>query len=352
MSEGSYEFLNTRIRAMSRDLLKPEFYEEILTASGDEPLIDVLLDSPYEQLLREALTVSRGVAALESAIRRNLHATLAKVRASAIGDPKRIVDTQLARWDVANVIALIRGKLSGATSDEILRAVLPAAEYDEVQLRELAEERDVIAVADALTTWNYQFGFVARRVVRESAAPDDIVSIEQQLYRAYFSWALGFLSQDDDNEEILRTLMRMQIDLQNALSALRAVRYREVGREAPQFLPIPAGRIVPDLLERVITARRLEDAFEILSTTYFGEGIERGILAFGQAHRLSIMERFLEMVVIEAGARLFRGDPLGAGVPLGFIWRKINEFLNLRILVRGKAYGIPANTIREELLII
>jgi V/A-type H+-transporting ATPase subunit C len=352
MSEGSYEFLNTRIRAISRALLPAEFFEEVLGASGDDPIIDVLLDSPYEQALREALTVSRGVRALESAIGRHLHEILSKVRNSAVGDPKRIVDAQLSRWDVGNIVAIVRGKLVGASEDEILQAVLPVAQYSEPQLRELAAERDVQGVADALTTWNYQFGFIARRVLRDFRSAEDMTAIEQQLYRVYFSWALASFAQDDENEDTLRSLLRMQVDLQNTLAALRVVRYREVGRELPNYLPIPAGKLVPDLLERLVAARRLEDAFEILSSTYFAEGIDRGILAFGQAHRLSVMERFLEMVIIGAGARLYRGDPLGAGVPLGFIWRVINEFLNLRILVRGKAYGIPANTIREELLIL
>lgn len=347
MSEGSYEFLNTRVRAMSRELLSAEFYEEILSVSGEEPLIDVLLDSSYAADLREALTVSGGVRALESAIRRNVRRVLAKVRDSAVGDPKRPVEAQLARWDVGNIIALVRGKSSGATEGEILRATLPVAEYDEVQLAELAAERDVASIADALTSWNYQFAFLARRVLLELRAAEEIVSVEQRLYRAYFSWTLG-----GESDEVLRGLMRIQIDLQNVLSALRTVRYREIDRVPPEFLPIPGGKLPPDRLERLITARRLEDAFEVLSDTYFEEGVERGILAFGQAHRLSIMERFLETVVIGAGARLFRGDPLGAGVPLGFIWRKINEFLNLRILIRGKAYDIPSNTIREELLVL
>lgn len=347
MSEGSFEFLNTRVRAMSRDLLSPAFYEEILSVSGEEPLIDVLLDSSYEVDLREALAVGEGVRALESAVRRNVRRVLSKVRASAVGDPRRLVDTQLARWDVANVIALVRGKSAGAAVDEILRATLPVAEYDEVQLAELAAERDLASIADALTTWNYQFAFLARRVLLELRAAEELLAVEQRLYRTYFSWALG-----DRPDELLRELMRTQIDLQNVLSALRTVRYREIGRVPPEYLPIPAGRLAADRLEQLLAARRLEDAFETLADTYFAEGVERGILAFGQAHRLSVMERFLETVVIGAGARLFRGDPLGAGIPLGFIWRKINEFLNLRILIRGKAYGIPPNTIREELLVL
>lgn len=352
MSDASYEFLNTRVRSMSRELLDRAFYEETITAGGVEALIDVLLDSPYEPELREALSLASGVRAVESAIRRNLYRSLQKVRASSLGEPKRLIETQLGWWDVGNIVALARAKLSGAGVEETLRGLLPVGQFDEAQFAELAAERDLQSLADALTTWNYQFAFIARRVIRESDSAEGTARLELELERAYFSWALAGLSPDDDNEEIARRMVRMQIDLQNVVQALKLVAYREAGREVPEYLAIPGGRIAPRLIERLRAEARLEDAFELLAeSSYFAEGIERGILAFGQAHRLGVMERFLEMVVIEAGARLFRGDPLGAGVPLGFIFRKISEFRNLQILVRGKAFGVPANTIREELLV-
>jgi vacuolar-type H+-ATPase subunit C/Vma6 len=64
------------------------------------------------------------------------------------------------------------------------------------------------------------------------------------------------------------------------------------------------------------------------------------------------MERFLESVVIEHGCRLFRLDVLSAAVPLGFLWRKYSELVNLRLLARGIRYGMPANAIREGMILV
>ena len=64
------------------------------------------------------------------------------------------------------------------------------------------------------------------------------------------------------------------------------------------------------------------------------------------------MERFLEAVLVQHGCRLFRTDMLSVAVPLGFLWRKHSEVVNLRILNRGRAYGIPVNAIREELVLV
>ena len=64
------------------------------------------------------------------------------------------------------------------------------------------------------------------------------------------------------------------------------------------------------------------------------------------------MERFLEATIVEYGCRLFRLDMLSLAVPLGFVWRKYSELVNLRMLARGAAYHMPANAIREGMVIV
>ena len=52
------------------------------------------------------------------------------------------------------------------------------------------------------------------------------------------------------------------------------------------------------------------------------------------------------------GCRLFRRDMLSIAVPLGFIWRKYSELVNLRLLARGAVYRMPANAMREGMVIV
>ena len=96
----------------------------------------------------------------------------------------------------------------------------------------------------------------------------------------------------------------------------------------------------------------LEAAFEALVDTYFADGVEKGILTYGQSQSLGVMERFLEAVSIERECRLFRQDLLGIAVPLGFIWRKYSECVNLRLLARGALFRMPANMVRLELVLV
>jgi vacuolar-type H+-ATPase subunit C/Vma6 len=115
---------------------------------------------------------------------------------------------------------------------------------------------------------------------------------------------------------------------------------------------IGRGTIPEKILRELGSAETLETAFEVLMNTYLARGIEKGILAYGQAQSLAVMERFLEEVVVERECRLFRQDLLGLAVPLGFIWRKYCELSNLRMLARGTAYRMSSPAIRQELVLV
>jgi V/A-type H+-transporting ATPase subunit C len=316
--------------------------------------VDALLASSYAEVMREALAARAGAPAafaVEAAARSSAHAAFSKVLAIAPPEPRRLLALQINRWDVANIMAILRGKLAGAGPRDVLAAVLPIGELDEIQLGELAAEADVANVADALPTWKHAFAFTLRRAIRECPRQEDPVSLERDLYRAYFLWALAQLREDDPQQALVREMVRRQIDLVNVITLLALVRDREQGA-VNGAEPLARGMLGGAILRELAACDSLEGAFETLETTYFAPGIEKGILAYGQARSLAVMERFLEAVIIEQGCRLFRRDMLSIAVPLGFIWRAYSELVNLRLLARGAVYRMPANAMREGMIIV
>jgi vacuolar-type H+-ATPase subunit C/Vma6 len=136
------------------------------------------------------------------------------------------------------------------------------------------------------------------------------------------------------------------------MGMLKQIDARTLGLADVAIDRIPGGKIAPRTIDRLAESENVEIALEQLDRTEFAPSIERGILAYGQTDRLSVLERFFEALVLEKGVKMFRTNPLGIAVPIGFIWRKINEFINLRALIRGKRYGLQAGTIREELVLV
>jgi vacuolar-type H+-ATPase subunit C/Vma6 len=346
-----YDYLNARVRGMSTAFLGRGLFDEMLATEDRQLLIDMLLNTAYGPELRSALAVRPGLAAVEAAARRRLHATVASLRSAARGEPLRLLDVQICLWDTTNVLALVRGIVTGARTAEILEAVLPVGDLGEAQLAELASQPDLQSLADTLATWGFAFGHGLRRLVRVGSTPADLATLELALSKAYFDWAFATLTGDNPGTALALRLLRMQVDLENVKAALDRVRHRELGKKIDGF-EILSGGLLPDrAIRRAAAQESLVGALEELDETYFAPAVERGILAYGGAGSLGVMERFLEMVVIETGCRLFRTDPLGPGVALGFVWRVYNEFVNLRIVLRGKSYGVPPNIVRQELLL-
>ncbi len=365
---SDYDYLNARVRGMSTDLLTRDFYEQVLSAYTDTILMDALLGSAYSpevQKARELHGEAPVARTIETAIWSNASAAFARLLSAAPPEPRRLLALQLNRWDVANVASLVRARQAGAEPHEALAALLPIGELREAQLTEIASEQSVEGLAEALTNWRHPFCFELRRALHERGTARGARVLERALYEAYFTWSLAQLREDDPHQRMVRASIRRHIDQMNLVAILTAIRER--ASSGASGGPAPGGASAgeteqPELFERglldektlreLIDCTTLEDAFETLADTYLGDGVEKGILTYGQSQSLGVMERFLEAVSVEYACRLFRQDMLGMAVPMGFLWRKYSECVNLRLLARGTIFRIPSAAVRLELVLV
>lgn len=349
---SDYGFLNARVRGMSSRLLTPQFYDQVLAVEGTEALVDALLNSNYGPSLRETIASGVSLDAVELGLRRSLHATFTRVLAIAPDKARRLLQVQLRYWDVLNILTICRGLVMGSSRKALMAGLFPVGELDEPRLVELAGHEDLVTLAGALCTWGFPFAFVLRESLQGRSGTAALMALEAALARAYFAWAWSEVSGPDKNQKLVRSQLQCQIDLVNIMSALRYVRHKVRDEHVEPTPWLPQGGLDQSWLDKLRHCPGLDQALEMIAGSYFAPAIERGVLAFGEHRRLGLMERLLESVVLTRGCHLFRTDPLGIGVAAGFLWRVFTEFLNLRILLRGKAYALPSPAIREELLIV
>ncbi len=348
----AYDYMNARVRAKKTELLSTDFFEQLLGQRDETLVVDALLNSPYGEALRMALSVATGFAALRSAVSRHVHGIFRLVLDLAEGDARRLVALQLGLWELHNVLTIVRGKVLGVGHGEIAAAVVPIGELGEVSLTALVEEPDLRAVLNSLSSWSYGYSVELRESFAGVTTSDALRDAELLLYETAFRSALHALASSDIHALFFREQVARQIDLLNVKRALCHARVHGGDFGQQPFEPIAGGNLSYGALLSISEAPELESAFELLDGTYFRDAVERGILAFGERGHLSAMERFLEEVVITEGCRYFRKDPLSAAVPLGYLWQQYNELLNLRILLRGMEHQVPPAAIREELLFV
>lgn len=116
---------------------------------------------------------------------------------------------------------------------------------------------------------------------------------------------------------------------------------------------IPGGRAV-DKNKFLALAQNDEpsDVIEGLSATTYGRILQEAEIGYLERGRVSILERRLEQFLITKAVSMYQVDLLSIGVILGYVWAKFNEVVNLRIIMRGKAVGMPMENIKEELVLV
>jgi hypothetical protein len=232
----------------------------------------------------------------------------------APGQARLLLGVQAGQWDAANLLAVLQKADRGRAEEIVSPVALRGGQR--APAGGLAAQPGLEAMAALLATWATPSPPGARCCAPPVRTPT--CRSWNGGERAYFSWALEQAGSRDPDSGLVREILRMQIDLANVKAALDCVRHRMHGESVPDFRALAGGKLAPAVFKALGQAASMVEAFEALEASYFAAGIEKGILAFGLAGSLGVMERFLEVVLIRAGCRLFRTDPWASGC-LGFM---------------------------------
>ncbi|MGR3310085.1 MAG: V-type ATPase subunit [Candidatus Brocadiales bacterium] len=361
-----YGYLNARVRAMNGDLLKREFFLELLNKPGLGNMVEALQGTTlYGEDVSVALAESSGLNAIEKSLRHNLSRTFGKILHMTSGEPRSLTCILLNKWDIFNIKTILRGKKSGRSKEEIVAAFVPVGELDEPKLAELANQPDIKTVVDMLVTWRFHlFSPLIAKALPEFTEKGDILGIERTIDDFYFEWALKETKDASENKQIMRSFIVEQIDFANIVNTLKHLNEKasvETGvKPQPQSASgglheaefLPGGSFKNSFLQSLSKCATLEEALGLLVNTKFSSVMEKAISAYTKTRRLSTIERFLEAFMAEKWSCLYKKDPLSISIIIGFLGRKLNEFMNLRIIARGKAHAVPLNIIKGDLVFV
>jgi V/A-type H+-transporting ATPase subunit C len=338
-----FPYINARVRAMHSRLLDPSRLEELLAIPTLDGLLTALGQTPYGPHLQEALTRYAGLRAVDEALARNFHQATTRILSFADGRARELIEVVLMRWDVANLRAILRGKHAGRSADDIRSALLPAGALSEVALRELAQAPDVPGVVGALSAQEHPLAAALAEGLGEYRERGDLLALEIRLDRFYAAYGLRRAAGGGHSAAVLRRLLQAEIDATNVKTALKL-------QQAPSLLPadrlrfyLPGGRLVDD---RLFLA--LADPATAAQGLY---GLRlQGFPVRGPVEDLAAFERELDLALVRAQAGLYRGDPLEIDIVVGYLAQKYNEVVNLRLIARGKALGLPRERVRQEMV--
>lgn len=342
----SYEYANARIRALRSRLLRARELEALAALSSPGELAAALARTDYGPDLERARQGLGGVAMLDEAVRRNLSRRLrgllgffeAERRGSASpSQPRMLVGILLARYELQNLVAALRGKAAGASAQEVLATLLPAGELGEERLAALAEAADVAACVDLAGRWGLPWAPALAAALPASRADRCLPRLELALRRAFLEWAEARLRGGGPNARLVRQALALEVDATNVLATLRLLR-RGPRPNAEQLaaMLLPGGDLPPARVAGLLALPGPMEAVAALGRTSLGRALAGGATLAAELEQGVALEWAVERHLARwARAQLFR-DPLGIAVALCYHAEKVVEARTLRLIARGR----------------
>ena len=173
--------------------------------------------------------------------------------------------------------------------------------------------------------------------------------MENALDLQYFADALKAVRGRDGGPR-LRRYLRMEIDHRNVINEFRAIRM-EMTPEKRQSMVIPGGKIDAGTMRQACQAENDEELIETLrrSSSFDDSGFDE---AMAESERMGSLDPYAELLSHQKHTILKRFAHLSPISPFPIIYyieRKTLEVRNLRLLVRGKAVGLPNEVLEAHM---
>jgi V/A-type H+/Na+-transporting ATPase subunit C len=347
-----YGYGNARVRGMRSRLLTPHYFDDLMATADLNKIIQSLIDTSYGPDIETAIIHGRTPAAMDEALRANMVGAFQKVMGFLNAEAYTLVGTLLGRWDMFNIKSIIRGKHMHLKAEEIEDGLYAVGALTPTDLHLLVGLEDIRAVVDTLVTWESPYAVPLRENLAAYGEGGNLASLELALDRYYFGWAAGRLSGRRSNTVLARRILGLQADSVNLLTVFRMLK-SDVGDIDPKMFYLPGGVYVDEqLFDTLAGLSDVDEVLDGLKNTPYARQLEAVIANYEEEHSLSVFERALEDFVMRKALDAGRGDPLGVGITIGYLWAKQNEITNLRIIVKCTSVGMPADRMRKELILV
>lgn len=347
------EYGNTRLRARYARCLDRTAYTTLIGAGGLDQMLGALAIGAYGPDVEAAIARYRGLRRVDEAVRRHLEREYAATLSFYEGSRRRALALVGERWDVRNMIALIRAQASPGGASEIAGWLVPAGRIDAAALTELAGVRGVRALVDLMVAWrlpDHDTANALRRVMPEFDASGDTVALEVALHRS-FSRRVEEASRSRPDDAVLEILVAEQA----AMAVTVALRLR-ASRLAGENRVEPSSAVISDVLptrvlESLVLAAEPDEVIAILASRPLPRTFDAVFARWRRHDDLPLLADELGVAVVRMAQARLRGDPLGLGVPVGYLWVKEVEGRNLRLIARAHVHGLDPGDVEERVVV-
>ena len=344
-------YLNARIKAWKGRLLDRETYERLINAKDIHALINHLKEGVYArdiEISAARYTGERDI--LEGALKGNLIRTFKDLRDYAHDNARGLLRVIFSVWEVYNLKTILRARHGGIPPDESISVLMPAGDMDEPALKELNQQKDIAGVANLLSTWGSPYAAPIKAAIPKYIRERHLILIELSLDRFLQGRCLSAaMAASGANRKIIEEFVRERIDGINVSMLLKQSR--------DESMPVGIGEYFLEGGEwidkgRFLKIAMIRDGGEFLRALADAVGDRRWRDAVSSAEHENVffLEEQIEDLSRRNLCRLAIIEPLSIALAICFVYTKIREIKNLRLIVRAKVFNMPAIDVKRFIL--
>ena len=341
-----YIYVCTRMRVRKSKLIPREEYMRMLNMSLPE-ITRIIQETEYKDEIDELSTVFKGIDLIEVALSWNLAKEYQKILEITPGNLKQFTRSYLRRWDIQNVLTILRGKMQGEKVGKIKEILVPAGSLDRDTLDRLLAEDNPERIIEALKG-NRIYVVISREypAAKESGS---FSRMENELYKQFFSEIIAEAESGIKGGNQFLDFIRFDIDIRNikTLFRLRMDTFEEDARE----MYIAGGVLSSADFTNLNTLRDQAEFIDQLKEKIRNNLLISLLDELKSEKVIHDVESRLTRVQLEQMERLSKRNPFSIHPILVYLEKKKYEVFNLRALARGKESKLPSERIAEYLVV-
>ena len=358
-------YICTRFRVRSRQLIQHADYMRMLNMSVPQ-IARFIGEHGYAKEIHIVSSSLSDFDRIETAVIENLATSFRSVRTLVAGPIRTLTEWYLLRWDIINVMAILRGKKRGLLASNIRNVLIPAGDLDENALAFLLEAETFEDVIDRLENW-VLFPVLTKECGRE---PGSCLfsRLETRLYQQYYTDLIRNCRSSVPGADLFLTFLMLEIDLNNFRNLLRL----RAGNEKFEIQDhLIAGGSVP--VSSLLNLYQIQDretfleAFSktrlhpILIDAYRELSTDKGDCTakadsyicdrwIGRKRPIHEIEMAVTRIRLAHVERVSKHHPFSVLPVLMYLERKKYEVANIRAITRGIEDKIPPDQIQRYIV--
>ncbi len=346
MWSGRANWANAAARARSRRsrLLDRTRIRQLLKLEPDS-IANSIGDAGYRSDMDLYGHRLSGSELVEAALSHNLDREVHEVESFCNGELAEIVDVWALRVDFNKAKTVLRAVKSGADGSRVGKGALPAENPHNTQWISIIDSSsDLAEAASAITKMG-----IGRKIFSDVLPEAGLAEYEDALDRSYYRQALRSIPKHGPHS-CLNRYLKMEIAHRDVLNVMRAMR-QGLPLEKRSQIFVPGSGLSKATEKGLLAAQNNDDILAALRKTpsFDDSGLEGALAAVDSGISLDPVVDLFHHKRSDLLLRFSHLNPI-SGVPVVYyIERKLLEVENLRLLVRGKAAGLPEGIIEAHL---